>query len=340
MINVKKNKIFFIAELSANHNGSLERAKKLIKCAKVNGASAIKLQTYTAETMTFNSNKKIFKIKEGLWKGYKLWDLYNKAKTPYKWHPELFKYAKKLKIPIFSTPFDSGAVDFLEELGCPFYKVASFEMTDLELIKKIAKTGKPIIISTGLSNLREIKLAYNTAKKYGSKQIILLYCVSNYPSDITDFNVNNIKILKKTFKCEIGLSDHSKGSFVGICSVTAGVNFVEKHIGLENQTKGLDIEFSLRGKEIKSYIDDLNNTKEIFKRKNFFRSKNELKNSIFKRSIYASKDIKKGEKFSKNNIVTKRPGYGIKTSDKKRLLGKYSKKNIPEDHWISWDMII
>ena len=197
MINVKKNKIFFIAELSANHNGSLERAKKLIKCAKVNGASAIKLQTYTAETMTFNSNKKIFKIKEGLWKGYKLWDLYNKAKTPYKWHPELFKYAKKLNIPIFSTPFDISAVDFLEELDCPFYKVSSFEMTDLELIKKIAKTGKPIIISTGLSNLREIKLAYNTAKKYGSKKIILLYCVSNYPSDITDFNVNNIKILKK-----------------------------------------------------------------------------------------------------------------------------------------------
>ena len=326
MINVKKNKIFFIAELSANHNGSLERAKKLIKCAKVNGASAIKLQTYTAETMTFNSNKKIFKIKEGLWKGYKLWDLYNKAKTPYKWHPELFKYAKKLNIPIFSTPFDISAVDFLEELDCPFYKVSSFEMTDLELIKKIAKTGKPIIISTGLSNLREIKLAYNTAKKYGSKKIILLYCVSNYPSDITDFNVNNIKILKKTFKCEIGLSDHSKGSFVGICSVTAGVNFVEKHIGLENQTKGLDIEFSLRGKEIKSYIDDLNNTKEIFKRKNFFRSKNELKNSIFKRSIYASKDIKKGEKFSKNNIVTKRPGYGLSPIYFSKIIGLKSKR--------------
>ena len=335
MIRIKKNKIFFIAELSANHNGNLIHAKKLIKCAKANGASAIKLQTYTADSMTFNSKKEIFKIKRGLWKGYKLWDLYNKAKTPYEWHPKLFKYAKKLKIPIFSTPFDVHAVDFLEKLKCPFYKVASFEMTDLELIKKIAKTRKPIIISTGLSNLKEIKLAYDTAKKYGSSQIILLYCVSNYPSDIKDFNVNNIEILKKKFNCEIGLSDHSKGSFVGICSVTSGVNVVEKHIGLDGQKNGLDIEFSLRGKEIKNYINDLNNTKEIFKRKKFFRSKNELKNSIFKRSIFVSKKINKGDKFSKENLITKRPGFGVSPIYFSKLIGKRAKKNYHYSDFIS-----
>ena len=194
---LKKNKPFFIAEISANHNGDFRTAKKLIKCAKENGADAVKLQTYDADSMTLNSKKKIFKIKNGLWKNYFLWDLYNKAKTPLEWHKELFDYAKKLKIKIFSTPFSEEHVDFLEKLNCPYYKVSSFEMSDISLIKKIAKTKKPIIISTGVSSLDEIEIAYKTAAKYGSTKIVLLYCVSNYPSKLSDFNLNNIKILKK-----------------------------------------------------------------------------------------------------------------------------------------------
>ena len=190
-------KPWFVAEISANHCGNINLAKKLIKCAKKNGADAVKLQTYTADTMTIQSNKKYFKIKNGLWKGYSLWDLYNKAKTPLEWHKDLFSYGKKIGIVVFSSPFDESAVDFLEKLKCPFYKVASFEMTDIPLIKKIALTKKPIIISTGTASLDEIELTYNTAKKFGSKDITLLYCVSNYPSKINDFNLNNIKILKK-----------------------------------------------------------------------------------------------------------------------------------------------
>ena len=196
-----KNKVFFIAEISANHCGNFILAKKLIKCAHVNGADAVKLQTYTADTMTVKSNKKYFKIKEGLWKGYKLWDLYKKAQTPLNWHKELFRYGKSLGIKVFSTPFDDTAVDFLEKLKCPIYKISSFEMTDLNLVKKVSQTKKPIIISTGMANLREIETTVKTSRKYGAKDITLLYCVSNYPSSINDFNLNNIKILKDKFKC-------------------------------------------------------------------------------------------------------------------------------------------
>ena len=194
--NPLKKTPFFVAEISANHNGSILHAKKLIKIAKNCGVDAVKLQSYTPNTLTIKSNKPDFKIKDGLWKGKTLWDLYEKAHTPFEWHKELFDYAKKLKITCFSTPFDESAVDLLENLNCPFYKVASFEMNHIPLIKKIAQTKKPIIISTGMANLKEIDLAYKTAKKNGAKEIILLYCVSNYPSKISDFNFNIIRILK------------------------------------------------------------------------------------------------------------------------------------------------
>ena len=191
--NPLKKTPFFVAEISANHNGSLLHAKKLIKIAKEYGADAVKLQTYTPNTITIKSSKPDFKIKSGLWNGKTLWDLYEKAQTPFEWHKELFDYSKKLQIICFSTPFDENAVDLLESLNCPFYKVASFEMNHIPLIKKIAQTKKPVIISTGMANLNEIDLAYKTAKKQGAKEIILLYCVSNYPSKISDFNFNNIK---------------------------------------------------------------------------------------------------------------------------------------------------
>ena len=235
---------FLIAEISANHCGNFILAKKLIKCAKTNGANAVKLQTYTADTMTIKSNKKYFKIKNGLWKNYNLWKLYDKAHTPLKWHKQLFDYGKKLGITVFSTPFDETAVDFLERLRCPIYKIASFEMTDLSLIKKVASTKKPMIISTGMATLNEIALTYKTAKKYGAKNITLLYCVSNYPSKNTDFNLNNIKILKDKFNCAVGLSDHSKDERVATAAIAAGAEVIEKHIALDNQKKGLECFFN------------------------------------------------------------------------------------------------
>ena len=320
-----KNKIpFLVAEISANHCGNINLAKKLIKCAKDNGADAAKLQTYTADTMTIKSNKKYFKIKNGLWKGYDLWNLYNEAHTPLEWHKKLFDYGKKLGITIFSTPFDETAVNLLEKLKCPMYKVASFEMTDLLLIKKISQTKKPIIISTGMASMEEIELAYRTAKNYGAKDITLLYCVSNYPSKNIDFNLNNIKILKNKFKCRVGLSDHSKDNRVAIAAVAAGAEVVEKHIALDKQKKGLDIEFSLKGKEIKKFKEDINLAYNLLGKKYFYRNKSEKKSKIFRRSIFATENIKKGEKFNNQNIRRIRPGYGLEPKYYEKLIGRKS----------------
>ena len=320
-----KNKIpFLVAEISANHCGNINLAKKLIKCAKDNGADAAKLQTYTADTMTIQSNKKYFKIKNGLWKGYDLWNLYNEARTPLEWHKKLFDYGKKLGITIFSTPFDETAVNLLEKLKCPMYKVASFEITDLLLIKKISQTKKPIIISTGMASMEEIELAYRTAKNYGAKDITLLYCVSNYPSKNIDFNLNNIKILKNKFKCRVGLSDHSKDNRVAIAAVAAGAEVVEKHIALDKQKRGLDIEFSLKGKEIKKFKEDINLAYNLLGKKYFYRNKSEKKSKIFRRSIFATENIKKGEKFNNQNIRRIRPGYGLEPKYYEKLIGRKS----------------
>ena len=318
---------FLIAEISANHCGNFNLAKKLIKCAKQSNANAVKLQTYTADTMTIKSNKKYFKIKNGLWKGYNLWELYNEAHTPLKWHKRLFDYGKKLGITVFSTPFDETAVDFLEKLKCPIYKVASFEMTDIPLIKKIASTKKPMIISTGMANIKEIELTFKTAKKYGANDITLLYCVSNYPSKTSDFNLNNIKILKEKFKCRVGLSDHSKDEKVAVAAIAAGAEVIEKHIALDNQKKGLDIEFSLKGKKIQQFREAINKTYRLLGNKEFYRNESEEKSKLFRRSIFVIKNIKKGEKFSKNNIKRIRPGHGLPPIYYEKLLNKKSPFN-------------
>jgi pseudaminic acid synthase len=327
----KKNNPFFIAEISANHNGSLNQARRLIKTAKTYGADAVKLQTYTPDTMTIKSGKSDFKIKEGLWKGVTLWDLYEKAQTPFEWHKSLFDYAKKLKIICFSTPFDDTAVDLLESLQCPLYKVASQEMTDIPLIKKIAQTKKKMIISTGMANLKEIDLAYKVAKNNGAKEIILLYCVSNYPSKISDFNFNNIKILKERYKCKVGFSDHSIDNKVVAAAIAAGAEVVEKHIALQGQKKGFDLEFSLKGKEIKDYVEVIKQTSLMMGKKYFFRNKSENQNLQFRRSIYAVSDIKKGEKFNKKNIRIIRPGFGIKPVYFEKLINKKSPFNIKQE---------
>jgi pseudaminic acid synthase len=325
---MKTNKPYLIAEISANHCGNIELAKKLIKCAKINSADAVKLQTYTANTMTIKSNKKSFKIKEGLWKNYTLWDLYNEAHTPLEWHKELFLYSKKIGIDIFSTPFDETAVDFLEKLNCSIYKVASFEMTDIPLIKKIASTGKPMIISTGMATLDEINLTYNTAKKNGAKDITLLYCVSKYPSSNKDFNINNIKILLNKFKCKVGFSDHSKDDNVARAAVIAGATVIEKHIALDGQKKGLDIAFSLKGKEIKRFRRAIDESSVLLGKDTFHMNKSEKKSKIFRRSIFAVENIIKGEKFTIKNIRRIRPGNGVAPKYYEKLTGKKSPKNI------------
>ena len=313
---------FIIAEVSANHNGSLAHAKKLIKLAKEQGVDAVKLQTYKPETMTINLNSKKFKISKGLWKGENIWSLYEKAQTPWSWHKELFSYAKKLKIIIFSTPFDVTAVDFLEQLNCPIYKVSSFEMTDLNLIKKVARTKKPMIISTGLASLNEIEKSFICAKENGAKNVSLLYCVSNYPADSSDFSLNNIKILKEKFKCPVGLSDHSKDNKIAIGACALGAIIFEKHIALKNQKKGFDLDFSIKGDEIKDYKKDINDTYNLIQKQKFFRSKNEIKNKFFRRSIYAIRNIAKGELFTEQNIKTLRPALGLGAEYYENLIGK------------------
>ena len=331
-----KKKPFLVAEISANHCGSLNLAKKLIKLAKINGADAVKLQTYTPDTMTINSNNKKFIIKQGAWKGYKLWDLYNEAHTPLKWHKELFRFAKMNKIKIFSTPFDESAVDFLEKLNCPIYKIASFELTDLPLVKKVATLKKPMIISTGIANLKEIETSFNIALKYNKlENITLLYCVSNYPSEPRDFNLFNINILKKKFNCKVGLSDHSKDNRIAAAAVIAGAEVFEKHIALKNQTKGHDINFSLKGKELKIYRDEIDLSYKLLGKNKFLRNKSENKSKIFRRSIYASKIIKKGEKFNIKNIVRRRPNIGLEPKYYNYLINKKSPNNYKPGDFIS-----
>lgn len=329
---IKNGKPIFVGEISANHNGKISNALKLIDDAKKYGADYVKLQTYTADTMTIKSNRSEFKIKKGLWKNKTLWDLYKKAQTPFEWQEKLFKYAKKKNIGCFSTPFDFSAIEILENLNCPIYKIASFEITHLPLIKAAASTKKPIIISTGTASLKEIDEAYNCANKYGSNEIFLLYCITNYPAKSTDFNLKNISFLKKRYSCEIGLSDHSKGNEIAKLAIAAGAKIFEKHIALKNVI-GPDYEFSLKGNEIKNYSEDIKKVSSLFKFEGFNRKNTENFYKKYRRSIYAIKNIKPNEKFTQENLKIIRPATGIapKFLDfmLKRRSPVYIKKNTP-----------
>ena len=324
----KIKKPILIAEISANHNGSLAHAKKLIKCAKDNGADFVKFQTYEPQHMTINSKRREFFINQGLWKGQTLWDLYSKAQTPLAWQKALFDYAKKKGIKAFSSPFDSECVKILQELNCPIYKIASFEITDYSLIKSICKTKKPIIISTGLSNLDEIENTISFAKKNGCKDIALLYCVTSYPARVEDFHLRNIEILSKKFGLTVGLSDHSNDILVGQLAVSMGAKIFEKHIALPKQKKGFDIKFSLKGKEIKKYKESLIKSYALTSQNFFKRSKNEKKLLMHRRSIYSIADIKKGDIFSLKNIKAIRPNFGLEGNHFFDIVGKKAKKNI------------
>ena len=318
-------KPFLIAEISGNHGGNILNAKKLIKKAKLGGFNAVKLQTYTPDMMTIKNLN--FKIKKGLWKSNNLWSLYKKAHTPLNWHKSLFKYAKKINIKIFFTPFSTEAVDFLEKLKCKVYKISSFEMNDVNLIKKVAQTGKPLIISTGLSNINEIQYTLKIARKYGAKDITLLYCVSKYPSKSLDFNLDKINLYKKKFKCPVGLSDHSIGSLVPLIAISKGAELIEKHVCLDS-IKTVDSKFSLKSSDIKNFVKKLHECYKICFNKNSKKNSTETENKIFRRSIYALQNIKKGEIFTTKNIKTFRPELGLSAKYYLNLLGRKSKKDI------------
>lgn len=322
------NQPILVGEISANHNGKIKNVFKIIDQAKKNLVDVIKLQTFTPDTMTLNLKTSDFKIKHGLWKGYNLYQLYKKAQTPLKWHKEIFDYCKNLNIECFSTPFDETAVNFLEKLNCPFYKIASFELTDLPLLRAVAKTKKPVILSTGLANLKEVERSINILRKYGSKNIIILYCVSSYPAKIEEFSLNNLKILKEKFKLNVGLSDHSKDLIVSTSSIALGACLIEKHISKNGQKKGLDIEFSLQGKEIKTLKESMIKSWKLTNNKKYQVSSEQKKNLKFRRSIYCVKNILKGDKLSNQNIKTIRPGYGASPMKYDYFIGKTARKNI------------
>ena len=320
-------KPFLVAEISSNHCGDFNLCKDLILNAKKCGANAVKIQTYTPKCMTINSKKKHFIINSGLWKGYNYWDLYKKAHTPISWHKNLFYFAKKNNIKLFSSPFSNYAIDILEKLDCPLYKVASFEITDLSLIKEIAQTGKDIIISTGCSNIREISEAYNTAYKYGSKKITLLYCVSLYPAQKKDFNLYNLSLLQKEFKCDVGLSDHSKDIEVAKAAYLLGASLFEKHFALNKQPDSPDIKFSLNENEFKYFRKSLLETKLLIGSQNFNENIQDSKNKKFRRSIFAIRNIKKGEKFTRLNTRVLRPNVGLEPKFYDLILNKKSQFN-------------
>tara|TARA_Y100000768_G_C23971493_1_gene680805 strand:+ start:398 stop:1414 length:1017 start_codon:yes stop_codon:yes gene_type:complete len=324
------NRPYIIAEISGNHNGSLDRAKELIKLAKENGADCVKIQTYTPDTMTIKSNKDDFLIKGGLWDGYNLWDLYDWAQTPFEWQKELFGYANNIGITMISTPFDESAVDLLESLSCPFYKVASFELTDLPLIKYIAQTKKPIILSTGMANEKEIKEAIDTIIQYGSGDFILLHCVSGYPTPVEEINLDTITLLKKKFKCEIGLSDHTLGNTSAILSIALGAKVIEKHFTFDRSEGGPDAEFSMEPHELKDLSENISLAHKAIGVGSFEMKSAEESNIKFRRSIYVVNDIKKGDIFTKENIRRIRPGYGLEPKDYEKIIGLKAKRDLEE----------
>ena len=326
----KKKTPIIIAEMSGNHNGSLKIALDIVREASKAGADAIKLQTYTAETITLNSKSRDFIIhdKKSLWKKERLYNLYKKAHTPWSWHKKIYDLAKKLNLVCFSSPFDETAVDFLEKLNTPFYKIASFEITHLPLIKKVALTKKPMIISTGLASKKEIKEAIKIAKKNGCPEIILLKCTSAYPADIADTNILTIKDLKKSFKCEVGFSDHTLGIGAPLAAISHGAKIIEKHFTISKRDKGVDSAFSMDVRELSLLVTEAKRAYLSLGKVNYKLSSSEKKSKIFRRSIYAKRNIEKGEIFTSHNIKVVRPSYGLSPKYYFKLLGKRSKRQI------------
>ena len=318
---------FMIAEMSANHNGDIENAFRLIEAAHASGADAVKMQTYRPDTITLDSDLPDFKITEGLWAGRTLYELYEEAHTPWGWHKPLFEYAHELGITIFSSPFDPTAVDLLEDLNAPAYKVASFEAIDLPLIKYIAGTKKPMIISTGMACLEEIEEAVQAARDGGCKELAVLHCVSGYPAPAEDYNLRTLPDLSKRLGVVVGLSDHSIGSTTAIAAVALGASIVEKHFTLDRRGGGPDDSFSVEPDELAELCLDLRATKECLGAVDYGRKSSELSNIKFRRSLYFTRDLKKGHVLTEQDIRSVRPGYGLAPKLYLSLIGK--KVNCP-----------
>lgn len=328
---------YIIAELSANHNGKIENAFKLIEEAKTAGASAVKIQTYTADTITLNSDKKDFQIHGGLWDGQTLYQLYQKAYTPWEWHEPLFAHARKLGITLFSSPFDFTAIDLLEDLNAPAYKIASFEAVDLPLIKYAAGTGKPLIISTGMADAQEIKAAIQAARDGGCKELAILHCVSGYPAPAADYNLRTIPDMIHRFGVVTGLSDHTLDNTTAIASIAMGAAVVEKHFTLDRNGGGPDDSFSLEPQDLKALCRDTFTAWQALGRVDYGQKLSERSNVKFRRSLYFVKDMKAGDTITKDSIRSVRPGYGLPPAMYDQLIGKvlvkdvYSAEPVKED---------
>ncbi|WP_028304743.1 pseudaminic acid synthase [Oceanospirillum maris] len=313
---------YIIAELSANHNGSLEAALKLIEQAKASGADAVKIQTYTAETITLNSDRPEFTIKGGLWHGRTLYDLYQEAHTPWSWHKELFDYARTLDITMFSSPFDTTAVDLLEDLNAPAYKIASFEAIDTPLIKYVAKTGKPMIISTGMADKEEIEEAIAAAREGGCKELAILHCVSGYPAPAEDYNLATIPDMIERFGLVTGLSDHTLDNTTAIASVMLGARIIEKHFTLDRNGGGPDDSFSLEPSDLAALCRDTKTAWQALGEIDYGRKSSESGNVQFRRSLYFVKSLKAGDTIMPEHIRSVRPGYGAAPKYWDQIIGK------------------
>jgi len=319
---------FIIAELSANHNGSLQNALKTISEAKARGADAIKLQTYTADTMTIDCDYEDFIISDGLWNGYKLYDLYSEAQTPYEWHKTMFDHARSIGITCFSTPFDETAVDLLEDLNTPAYKVASFEATDLSLIKYVASTKKPMIMSTGMANFEEIEEMIQAAREGGCNKIIILHCVSSYPAPIDQSNLLTIPDMQKRLGVHIGLSDHTTSNTASIVATALGAVLIEKHFTLDRNDKGPDSSFSIEPIELEKLVQETKEASSSLGIASYSLKSAEIGNIKFRRSLYYVEDLKAGEILEEKSVRRIRPGYGLSPKFINNIIGKKLSKDV------------
>lgn len=336
----KNSPAYIIAEMSASHCGSLDYAIELIHIAKECGADCIKIQTYTADTITLNCRTGDFQIHGGLWDGYCFYDLYQQANTPWEWHGRLKEEADKVGIDFFSTPFDRTAVDFLEEIGVRFYKIASFEMVDIPLIKYVASKGKPIIMSTGMATKEEVQEAVEAIRGEGNEQLALLKCSSVYPAVPENMNLITIKELSDSFDVISGLSDHSFGSYTAMASVVLGGRIIEKHICISRDLpNNPDAGFSMEPKEFKQMVDDVRMIQKAVGTEPFVYSERELSSRKNRRSLYVTNDLKKGDVFTEKNIRSVRPGRGLHTRYYESILGKKAKMDIPMGTPLSWDLV-
>lgn len=337
---ITNGKVFIIAELSANHGHDINIAKETIKAAKESGADAIKIQTYTADTLTIDCDNEYFKLDSGtIWDGRTLYDLYSEAYTPWEWQKELMEYANGIGLIFFSTPFDKTAVDFLEELNVPIYKVASFEIMDILLIEYIASKGKPIIMSTGVASLSDIEAAIEACKRVGNDQIILLKCTSSYPAKIEDANLNTIPNMKETFSVEVGLSDHTLGITVPVVSVALGARVIEKHFILDKSIGGPDASFSLEPNEFKQMVEAVRDAEKALGKVDYSMNEKKKSSRLLGRSLFVVKDIKAGERFTEQNVRSIRPGNGLAPKHFNEIIERTAKCDINKGTPLSWDKV-